>query len=198
MTTLPLKRIASVRVSDVDKKSVEGEPPVRLCNYTDVYYRDEIEPGQAFMVATASPEQIAAFRLQPGDVIITKDSETADDIAVPAYVRATASDLICGYHLATCFGPIHSCWMAGSSTGSCRPRQQGNSCPLPRLGSPVSVSVRTAPGECWCRPGHSTASGRSPTTSTPRPPVSTSSSRQRAAELSVRLRDWVRPRKRRC
>ena len=52
------------------------------------------------MPATASPHQIAAFGLRPGDVIITKDSEIADDIGVSAYVRASAPDLMCGYHLA--------------------------------------------------------------------------------------------------
>ncbi len=97
---LPLKRIASIRVSNVDKKSVDGEPSVRLCNYTDVYYRDFIDPRQDFMRATASPEQVAAFRLKPGDIVITKDSESVDDIGIPTFVQESASDLVCGYHLA--------------------------------------------------------------------------------------------------
>lgn len=97
---LPLKRVASIRVSNVDKKTVEGEPQVRLCNYTDVYYRNSIDPSQNFMRATASPEQVSAFRLEPGDVVITKDSESADDIGIPTYVERGAPDLVCGYHLA--------------------------------------------------------------------------------------------------
>ena len=52
------------------------------------------------MRATATREQIAAFRLRTDDVIITKDSEAADDIGVPTYVEEGASDLVCGYHLA--------------------------------------------------------------------------------------------------
>ena len=52
------------------------------------------------MSATATPQQIATFRLSPGDVVITKDSEASDDIGVPAYVASGATDLICGYHLA--------------------------------------------------------------------------------------------------
>lgn len=98
--SVPLKRVASIRVSNVDKLTIEGQEPVRLCNYTDVYYRDEIRPDQEFMEATASNDQIATFRLRTGDVLITKDSETADDIAVPAFVAEAAEDLICGYHLA--------------------------------------------------------------------------------------------------
>ena len=97
---LPLKRVAGIRVSNVDKKAVDGELRVRLCNYTDVYYRDSIEPSQEFMRATASPEQVSAFRLERGDVVITKDSESADDIGVPTYVERGAPDLVCGYHLA--------------------------------------------------------------------------------------------------
>lgn len=100
MTTTPLRHVADVRVSNVDKKSVEGEAPVRLCNYTDVYYSDTIRDDRDFMAATASSSQIARFRLAVGDTIITKDSETADDIAVPAYVAESAPDLVCGYHLA--------------------------------------------------------------------------------------------------
>jgi type I restriction enzyme S subunit len=96
----PLKRVADIRLSNVDKLSSEGQTPVRLCNYTDVYYREEIRSDQDFMAATATAEQIAAFRLQPGDIVITKDSEIADDIAVPAFVAESADDLVCGYHLA--------------------------------------------------------------------------------------------------
>lgn len=92
--------MASVRVSNVDKHGVEGERPVRLCNYTDVYYRERITSDLDFMTATASEAQISKFRLRPGDVIITKDSETPDDIAVPAFVDADLDDLVCGYHLA--------------------------------------------------------------------------------------------------
>jgi len=95
-----LKEIAEVIVSNVDKKSVEGETEVRLCNYTDVYSRDQIDADQEFMHSTASLKQIKRFALKVGDVVITKDSERPDDIAVPSVVASTASDLLCGYHLA--------------------------------------------------------------------------------------------------
>ncbi|MHB0980399.1 MAG: restriction endonuclease subunit S [Thermoleophilia bacterium] len=94
-----LKTLASVRVSNVDKKSVDGEEAVCLCNYTDVYYRDRIVNDIEFMVATAPAHQARTFALQPGDVLITKDSESWDDIAVAAVVSEPV-DAICGYHLA--------------------------------------------------------------------------------------------------
>ena len=85
--------------SNVDKHSVEGELPVRLCNYTDVYKNDVIADGIPFMSATATEEQVERFRIKIGDTIITKDSETADDIGIPAFVDYEADDLVCGYHL---------------------------------------------------------------------------------------------------
>lgn len=95
-----LKLVASVALSNVDKKSEPNEPPVRLCNYTDVYHHDFITADMPFMEATATPAQIRRFQLQRDDVIITKDSEEWNDIAVPACVADDLQDVVCGYHLA--------------------------------------------------------------------------------------------------
>jgi type I restriction enzyme S subunit len=95
-----LKYIATTRFSNVDKHTVDGEQPVRLCNYVDVYYNDYVTADLGFMMATATSTEIAKFKLKKGDVIITKDSETWDDIAVPAYVSTDFDDVLCGYHLA--------------------------------------------------------------------------------------------------
>lgn len=95
-----LGALASTRVSNVDKHSVDGQVPVRLCNYTDVYYGETLTNDLEFMRATATQSQVRAFRLAAGDTLITKDSETADDIGIPAYVANAGHDLVCGYHLA--------------------------------------------------------------------------------------------------
>jgi type I restriction enzyme S subunit len=89
-----------VRFSSVDKKSNEDELPVRLCNYTDVYYRDSITPDLPFMEATATPNELREFSLHEGDVLITKDSESPDDIGIPSYVSFSDKRVLCGYHLA--------------------------------------------------------------------------------------------------
>ena len=52
------------------------------------------------MKATAIEKQIEKFRLEKGDVIITKDSESPDDIGIPAYVKKDLNNVVCGYHLA--------------------------------------------------------------------------------------------------
>ena len=95
-----LEHVAAVRFSSVNKKTEEGEIPVRLCNYTDVYNRDLISDDIDFMQATATAAEIERFTLKRGDVLITKDSEEWDDIAVPAYVAEDISGVLCGYHLA--------------------------------------------------------------------------------------------------
>ena len=95
-----LRTVANLRVSNVDKHARVGEPPVRLCNYVDVYKHDYINQAIEFMHSTASLADIERFRLMEGDVLITKDSESWDDIGVPALVTETSRDLISGYHLA--------------------------------------------------------------------------------------------------
>lgn len=95
-----LRTAVAMRVSNVDKHVREGETPVRLCNYVDVYKHDCISQRIDFMRATATPEEVSQFRLEEGDVLITKDSEAWDDIGVPAVVTEPADDLISGYHLA--------------------------------------------------------------------------------------------------
>ena len=96
----PLREIADIRVSNVDKKSTPGEAPVRLCNYMDVYANDYIRADLPFMEATATAAEIQRFAVQQGDVMITKDSETPDDIGIPAVVTDQIEGLVCGYHLA--------------------------------------------------------------------------------------------------
>lgn len=95
-----LADITRIIVSSVDKKSVVGETPIELCNYTDVYYNHEITNEINFMKATATKSEIEKYTLKIGDVIITKDSETPGDIAVPALVSEELNGVVCGYHLA--------------------------------------------------------------------------------------------------
>lgn len=95
-----LKTSATYKVSNIDKVPNEDELPVRLCNYTDVYYHDQITPNMDLMEATATPQEISRFHLEVDDIVITKDSEDWRDIAVPARIAETAPNLVCGYHLA--------------------------------------------------------------------------------------------------
>jgi type I restriction enzyme S subunit len=95
-----LKYIAEIKFSNVDKHTIEDEIPVRLCNYVDVYKNDYITNDLELMNATATETEIEKFTVQKGDVIITKDSEEATDIAVPTFVKEDLENVVCGYHLA--------------------------------------------------------------------------------------------------
>jgi len=94
-----LKHACRIFPSNVDKHTIEGETPIRLCNYTDVYYEEQIDSSLDLMSATATEQEIEKFRVTVGDVVFTKDSETADDIGIAAYVTETLPGTLYGYHL---------------------------------------------------------------------------------------------------
>jgi type I restriction enzyme S subunit len=97
---IALSEVADVRFSSVDKHTVAIEKPVRLCNYTDVFKNRFISNSMDFMTASATDSEIERFGLRHGDIAITKDSETPDEIGIPALIEQPASDLVLGYHLA--------------------------------------------------------------------------------------------------
>ena len=97
-----LADIAKIEISGVDKKTIEGETPVRLCNFVDVYYNWAItkEKAKAFMVASAKQTEIDKCSIGKGMVAITKDSETRDDIGIATYIADDFEDVLLGYHCA--------------------------------------------------------------------------------------------------
>lgn len=94
-----LGNVAQIILSNADKKSISNETKVSLCNYTDVYYNNHITSNINFLEATATDLEIERFQLKIDDVLITKDSETPNDIAIPSLVVETKKNLLCGYHL---------------------------------------------------------------------------------------------------
>lgn len=94
--------IAEILISSIDKKSKDGEHSVRLCNFVDVYHNWAITSNlsQSFMAATASVNNIKRFSLKKGYVAFTKDSETRDDIGIPAYIADDLDNTVLGYHCA--------------------------------------------------------------------------------------------------
>jgi type I restriction enzyme S subunit len=95
-----LSEVAKVIISGVDKKTKKDEIPVILCNYMDVFQNQYITSNCNFMFASATKSEIEKYKLQKNDVLLTKDSETREDIANSAIILENIPDLICGYHLA--------------------------------------------------------------------------------------------------
>ncbi len=95
-----LGEVADVSFSTVDKKIIDGEIHIQLCNYTDVFYNSFITTDIEFMAATATSVECRRYSLKEGDVLFTKDSETPNEIGIPALVVEDMPDVLCGYHLA--------------------------------------------------------------------------------------------------
>ena len=102
MRKYKLGDIATLEISGVDKKIKDGEEDIRLCNFVDVYYNWAITMARhdSFMLATARPNEISKFQLKKGQVALTKDSETRDDIGISTYIADDFNDVILGYHCA--------------------------------------------------------------------------------------------------
>ena len=102
MRKYKLGDIATLEISGVDKKIKDGEEDIRLCNFVDVYYNWAITMARhdSFMLATARTNEISKFQLKKGQVALTKDSETRDDIGISTYIADDFDDVILGYHCA--------------------------------------------------------------------------------------------------
>lgn len=97
-----LGNIANVDLSGIDKKTRDGERAVRLCNFTNVYRGWAVTKNMydGLMTATASEKDFSTFLLRKGQVAITKDSETRDDIGIATYIADDFDDVVLGYHCA--------------------------------------------------------------------------------------------------
>jgi type I restriction enzyme S subunit len=102
MNKYRLEEIADVKLSNVDKKTSLNEKQVKLCNYTDVYNNWNItkDMTDTFMIASCNENEFEKFSLKKGQVAITKDSETPDDIGNSAYIADDFQNVVLGYHLA--------------------------------------------------------------------------------------------------
>ena len=94
-----LKYTSDILPSNIDKHILPEEIQINLCNYTDVYYNEFIDKKTKLSKVSCKQIEYDKFWLRKGDVIITKDSETPDDIGIPTEVKDDLSKVVCGYHL---------------------------------------------------------------------------------------------------
>ena len=92
--------VAEILISSIDKKSKDGEAPVRLCNFVDVYRNWAVTANSIFMVATTNENNLKKFSLKKGYVAFTKDSETRNDIGISTYIADDLVNTVLGYHCA--------------------------------------------------------------------------------------------------
>jgi len=94
-----LKYFNEVYSSSVDRYVYEDELQVSVCHYPDVYNNEFINEDIKLNKGSCSYVEFERFQLKKGLVIITKDSESPDDIGIPCYVETNLKNVVCGYHL---------------------------------------------------------------------------------------------------
>lgn len=95
-----LKFNASLTISTVDRHELEDEISVSVCHYPQAYNNEKINKNTVLSSGTCNEKELENFILKKGQIIITKDSETSDDIGVPTFVEEDIPNAVCGYHLA--------------------------------------------------------------------------------------------------
>ena len=98
-TTKKLKYLFNYTLSSVDRHVHLEELPVDICHYPDVYHNEKIRPSDPLPKGTCTEDEFLKFSLRDGDILITKDSESPDDIGVPCLIRGNLPNTVCGYHL---------------------------------------------------------------------------------------------------
>ena len=94
-----IKYLADFILSSIDRKDNEEERSVNICHYPDVYNNEMINSDTEISTGVCNQNAYNKFKVLKGDILITKDSETPDDIGIPALINEDLSNSVCGYHL---------------------------------------------------------------------------------------------------
>ena len=101
-----LRNIGKFTSSGIDKKIEEGQPLVKIINYTDVYGNSSnILNNKDYMVVSADANRIKEHLVKEGDLIFTPSSETVEDIGISALVNEPLENTAYSYHVLR-FRPI--------------------------------------------------------------------------------------------
>ena len=95
-----LKHHATISFSSVDRKEESNQLTVGICHYPIAYRNEIITKDTALDDGKCTQDELDRFALRRGRIILTKDSESRDDIGIPAYVAEDIPNAVCGYHLA--------------------------------------------------------------------------------------------------
>ena len=94
-----LGEIGEISSAGVDKKVIEGEKPIRLLNYLDVYKRNFIHSDELTHWVTTTDEKIQKCNILQGDVFFTPSSEVRNDIAISAVAIEDVEEAVYSYHI---------------------------------------------------------------------------------------------------
>ncbi len=94
-----LYALGQISSAGVDKKIIEGEAPVRLVNFLDVFQRDFLYDVDFKHSVTAPTRQIQLRNVLKGDVFFTPSSETQEDLAYSAVAMEDMPGVVYSYHV---------------------------------------------------------------------------------------------------
>ena len=105
-----IKYVSDFRLSSVDRHVNKEEIVVSICHYPNVYYNERIYRSTGLPSGTCTEKQFKQFSVKDKDILITKDSESSNDIGVPCLIAEDLENTVCGYHLGhfRFFGDIDS------------------------------------------------------------------------------------------
>lgn len=91
--------LGKISSAGVDKKVVDGETPVRLLNFTDVFSREVIFDADLDHEVSAPDSKVRKCNVLAGDVFFTPTSETPDDIGISAVAGEDMPGVTYSYHV---------------------------------------------------------------------------------------------------
>ena len=97
--TATLGEIGEIKSAGVDKKIVDGEIPIRLLNFTDVFKRNFIYSDELNHWVTAPISKVESCDVRKGDVFFTPSSETRDETGIPAVAAEDIPNCCYSYHI---------------------------------------------------------------------------------------------------
>jgi len=94
-----IKYMGFIKLSSVDRKENVDERRVNICHYPDVYNNEKVNNETKFPLGSCTEDEFKNFSLVKNDILITKDSESPDDIGIPTFVDDHLENTVCGYHI---------------------------------------------------------------------------------------------------
>jgi len=96
-----LKQMGIFTSSGIDKNIVEGEPLVKMINYTDIYGNTSciLNSNREYMVVSCPEEKKIVHNVIKGDIVFTPSSETAEEIGLSALVDEDLPNTVYSYHV---------------------------------------------------------------------------------------------------
>lgn len=95
-----MAQIGTFSASGIDKLIIDGETPVHIINYVDVYRNETRELyNDEYMLVTAPGNKAKEHQVRVGDIIFTPSSETFDEIGIGAVVVEDIPNTAYSYHV---------------------------------------------------------------------------------------------------